>query len=53
MKAKTSTAKKTKDALERGERAAGRVFQCETQSDGGLRREMLDPEAYRRKIARQ
>ena|GEM_PF-4289902 len=41
------------EALERGERAAERVFRFEALPDGGLRREMLDPEAYRRKIARE
>jgi len=41
------------EALERGERAAERVFRFEALPAGGLRREMLDPEAYRRKIARE
>ena len=63
MKAKTSTAKKTKavsiaglkgkkDALERGERTAGRVFKFETLPDGSIRRIAVNPETHRRKVAK-
>jgi hypothetical protein len=44
--------KAKKEALERGACSAERVFKFEIQSDGCLLREMLDPEEYRRKIAR-
>ena len=66
MKTKTSTAaiKKTvrpaginaaglktkKDALQRGERAASRVFKFEKLPDGTIRRVELNPESHRRKI---
>jgi DNA-binding transcriptional regulator YiaG len=63
MKAKTSTAKKTKvvsvaglkakkETLERGERAAGRVFKFETLPDGSMRRVEVNPETHRRKVAK-
>ena len=63
MKAKTSTVKKKavnlvglkakKEALERGERKAGRVFKFETLPDGSVRRVEVNPETHRRKMAKE
>lgn len=42
--------KAKKDALQRGERAASRVFKLEMLPDGTIRRIELNPEAHRRQV---
>ena len=43
--------KARKDALERGERAASRVFRLEKRPDGSIVRVAVDPEAQRQRSA--
>lgn len=47
---KAAGLKAKKDALQRGERAASRVFKLEKLPDGTIRRVELNPEAHRRQI---
>ena len=47
-----SALKAKKDALERGERAAARVFKLEKHPDGTIHRIAVNPEAHRRRIAK-
>ncbi len=44
--------KAKKDALERGERAAARVFKLEKHPDGTVRRIAVNPETHRREVAK-
>jgi DNA-binding transcriptional regulator YiaG len=45
--------RKKKEALERGERAAARVFKLEKFADGSIRRTAVNPATHRRRIAKE
>jgi len=47
-----SALKAKKDALERGERAAARVFKLDKHADGTVHRIAVNPETHRRKVAK-